>query len=245
MEFSDWLAGEVMVTTESDSEVLQRVAFIARKSDGGVERGNLEPVPEVDGRWKLATEAEWVKVHLVAMNVQGEVVEDLPPVELQDIAPSESRLVAPSVISQLIEEGESDETEFKSWLLIGSGGGRKGITKAVIAMANSSGGHLLLGVTDEGFLDGPEASRVGAIPDEVVEAARLVQDWITEGIEPSVIPQIAPVRLEGRFLLVVSVDRSEKRPHSNKGGTFYIRAGAESRPARRQDLLSICVDSSS
>ena len=53
--------------------------------------------------------------------------------------------------------GEHDEFDRKSGVLVGQGGFYNNLGKALSAFATSKGGHLVLGVTDKGVLDGVEA----------------------------------------------------------------------------------------
>src|SRR5437016_2721224 len=60
-----------------------------------------------------------------------------------------------------LPSGEHDFFERKSGTLLSSADFRKDVGKALSALANSGGGHLLLGVRDDGSFDGVEAMSKG------------------------------------------------------------------------------------
>ncbi len=236
---SDWLAGEISVSTESIDAKIERMAFVAGTTSGVLQRGDLGR--GADGStWSTIARPDWVGVHLFAMAENGEIIEDYPPLRMDSIPLELADTLSQSEVCRLIDEGESDELELKSWRLLDSDGARKHVVKTVIAMANTEGGVFLLGVTDDGQVDGPEHNDDGVMPVEVQEAAAEVKNWITEHIEPSVVVKIRPVVHDGHYLLSTTVEPSEKRPHSDKGGRFFVRSGASSRPAWHRDVVGMC-----
>jgi len=88
--------------------------------------------------------------------------------------------------------------------------------RAAGAMANTDGGHVLFGVRDDGTILGVE---IGAQTKERVVRA------ITDNTDPTLYPSVEYVKLDGRTVIVVTVTRSDNRPHLVRGRA-YKRVGA-------------------
>lgn len=112
----------------------------------------LQCIPEDRDLWKLENYEEFLETRrqLLAKNING---------FLGGITLSEQP-AAPATIEDLIQEGESDELEFKAtmrWDLkeaVASKKMEEVIVKTVAALANGQGGTLVIGVDDDGNVIG-------------------------------------------------------------------------------------------
>ncbi len=137
-------------------------------------------------------------------------------------------------IIQLIESGEGRTIEFKSeesddtvkW------------TKTFVAFANTDGGHILFGVSDEGHVVGLQkelAKHHGSIDK--------FRDGLTSTIANTVAPVphyeiLPPVKMGGKDVLVIKVT-GDAETHSllfEKVHTFYIRRDATTRAANNFEV---------
>ncbi len=108
------------------------------------------------------------------------------------------------------------------------------LSAALSAFANSGGGHILLGVEDDGTLTGIPAfprGRTSAkdwleqlIPELV---SYPLSDFRIHTVEPSESSQIEA----GRVVCVVDIGDSALCPHQAKDGKYYHRTGSRSVPA--------------
>lgn len=109
------------------------------------------------------------------------------------------------------------------------------LAKAVCAFANSGGGYLLVGVADDGGLDG--------VP-EIIKRRERAKDWFEKLIPRllnyplqdfsvhEVLPSAASKIPLGRVVLVVEVGDSPMAPHQTAASkTYYYRSGGKSEPA--------------
>lgn len=119
--------------------------------------------------------------------------------------------LTPESLQALIAQGEGQRLEFKRSLAELETG-----VRSVAAMANTDGGHVLFGVRNDGTVLGVE---IGAQTRE-----RVVQA-ITDNTDPMLYPAVAYVDLDGKTVIVVTVSRSEDRPHLVRGRA-YKRVGA-------------------
>jgi hypothetical protein len=130
---------------------------------------------------------------------------------------------------------EQDFFERKSGAILKDTDCREKIAKAVSAFANSGGGHLIIGVENDGSIDGVPKLRKGRtstkdwieqnIPNLV---SYPLQDFRVHEVEPDT-PSAIP---QGNVVIVVDIGDSILAPHqSSLTKIYYHRAGGRSEPA--------------
>jgi len=119
-------------------------------------------------------------------------------------------------IYKLIEEGEHQQQDFKYCI-----NDSKKIAKSLVAFANSNGGRLLIGVKDNGKI-------AGISTDEefyMVEAAAKIYS------DPPLNFSTKEWQIEGKIVLEISIEVSDKKPHfaKDENGKWiaYIRKDDE------------------
>jgi predicted HTH transcriptional regulator len=114
-------------------------------------------------------------------------------------------------VDQLIEEGEGFEVEFKRKV-----SSPEKIARALVAFANSRGGHILFGVDDDGSIVGVESEKSEV--DLIVTAA-------SQFCEPPIEPEIDIVAYDGKDVIVAYVGESTHKPHLYTGMNGQGEAG--------------------
>ncbi len=121
--------------------------------------------------------------------------------------------------------GESSVLEFKA-----EKARSDSIAKEIAAFANTQGGTLLIGVMDDGTVEGVSDRRV---EQRVVQICR-------NNVSPSLIPKIEFVEIDGKQVLAVEAPRGPNRPYKVKtSGKFYIRAGSSSVEPTNEELVRL------
>lgn len=130
----------------------------------------------------------------------------------------------PKKLIRLIEGGETTHIEFKR-----KTPSLEKIAKEITALANTSGGYLLIGVDDDRTLYGVESEKA-----EVDNVERACLGYI----EPPVEPGIEIVSIYGFDIIVVQIPESRTKPHyasvkikpgdKKNRKMIYIRSGDES-----------------
>ena len=119
----------------------------------------------------------------------------------------------------LIQSGESEVLEFKE--LVG-----KNIFHEISAFANSNGGKIIIGVSDEGKIVGTDVK--GAI------------EKITSGVQ-SILPppeiKTDKIAVDEKELLIVTVEKSANL--CSIGGVVYFRTGTGARPLSLQEIIML------
>jgi len=119
-----------------------------------------------------------------------------------------------SELQLILQEGEGYKVEFKEAL--------SNIDRELVAFANSSGGRILLGVTDDGVIKGVPVTN---------EFKSRIQD-IANNCRPKI--KIAIDRMED--VLVIAVREGEDKPCECSSG-FYKRIGSNSQKMTRNEII--------
>lgn len=125
-------------------------------------------------------------------------------------------------IETRIKEWETQSTEFKREFSTDP------LRETMVAFSNDyaevGGGILIIGVD-------PSTRSVIGLAEDPEETMRRITGLCRDGsIVPTMAPQIYPVDLHGKTLIVVEVKRSERRPH-RANNICYIRIGPTTRKA--------------
>ncbi|MDE0119335.1 MAG: ATP-binding protein, partial [Bdellovibrionales bacterium] len=116
----------------------------------------------------------------------------------------------------ILEKGEDYKTEFKEKV-------DKSLAKEIVAFANSSGGQIYIGITDENKIEGVDITN---------ELKSQIED-IARKCDPKIPISLQVIQKEK--ILIVEVKESKDRPHRCSSG-FYIRSGASSQKLTRDEI---------
>ena len=123
---------------------------------------------------------------------------------------------------RLIRGGEDTYLELKVKL-----SNPEKIAKGIVALANTDGGTMIFGVTDQLRVEGVQ--NAGEVQAELVRICR-------EEIYPPILPLLDCIAYDnGRRVVVLDVE-GKRRPYRTKDGRFYLRVGAEKREISRAEL---------
>ena len=120
-------------------------------------------------------------------------------------------------LKSILEKGETQKVEFKE--SIGSG-----LDKEMVAFANSSGGEVYIGVTDEGKVKGVN----------VTNRLKSQIESIARNCDPKV--SISIKEMEKEKILVISVKEGKNKPYRCSSG-FYVRAGSTSQKLSTKEIF--------
>lgn len=130
-------------------------------------------------------------------------------------------------LEELINKGEGDTLEFKESLKE-----EKEILETICAFLNSKGGTILVGVDDRGKIKGIELGK-GTVED--------LLNRIKFKIEPSVIPQIEAISVDGRYVLRITVQEGLDKPYLFNG-IAYRRVGRSNHRVSREELERMVLE---
>ncbi|ETR67872.1 MAG: ATP-dependent DNA helicase RecG [Candidatus Magnetoglobus multicellularis str. Araruama] len=129
-------------------------------------------------------------------------------------------------ILQLIQQGENKSVEFKNQKVKADS-----LAKEIIAFANSDGGTILIGVNDDGTIDGIDDQKTN------------YEEWIANISRNNIIPSIESkyfgVEIENKKVGVIMISKGQDKPYQTTSGKYYIRIGSTNRIASQQELLRL------
>jgi len=139
-------------------------------------------------------------------------------------APQTSR----TELLRLIRGGEDTFLELKVKL-----SNSEKIAQEIVALANTGGGVIVFGVTDQLRIEGVDNPE--GVQEELVRICR-------EEIAPSLMPYIDRIAFDnGRRIVALDVD-GKRRPYRTRDGRFYLRIGSEKREATREEVAVLIDD---
>ena len=128
-----------------------------------------------------------------------------------------------SDLIELVRNGESSKVEFKSEDVHPST-----LAEEIVALANFQGGSILIGVEDDGVINGVHRPDIEPF---IVNVCR-------NNIKPSILPSIETVDVDGHKVVVVTIAPGET-PHATGKGLYFIRVGSTKQVPTQQELLRL------
>ena len=132
-------------------------------------------------------------------------------------------MVSDEEIRQRLNLGEDSRWEFKRVVFAGtrpSSPSRDDVADEMIAFANADGGRLLMGVTDDGLLQGMSREQMAALDNLLVAVGM-------DAIKPALRIGVHHRELDGKAFVLVEVPRGDSL--HERGGRSWVRVGASKR----------------
>lgn len=110
------------------------------------------------------------------------------------------------------------------------------LAKSIVCFANSDGGQIVIGVSDDGEIKG--ISNVDIL-------MLRIDDVAFQRCEPPITIVQETLVIDEKTVLIVNVPKGAQRPYRTSKGQYYIRASNRCRQASREELLRIFQSSES
>ena len=107
-------------------------------------------------------------------------------------------------INELIKKGESETVEFKETF-------DNRTVEAAVAFANTKGGLIFIGVSDQGVKKGVQIGK---------ETLSSWTNQISQGTQPRIIPKVESSEIEGKTIAVIQIREFPIKPVSTKGRCY-------------------------
>ena len=124
----------------------------------------------------------------------------------------------------IVQEGEGLLIEFKESF------DSKSLTKHIVAFANSCGGRIFLGISDDCEIKG--ISITNKLKSEIQDLAR--------NCEPSLKVNLEIVSINQKKILIIFVPDGENKPYLCSSG-FFLRQGATSQKLSRDEIFEFAI----
>lgn len=127
-------------------------------------------------------------------------------------------------VLNIIQSGENFYIEFKEEKVKA-----KDLGEEIVAFANSEGGTILIGVSDDGNITG--------ITDKKIEET--IMNICRNNIVPNIIPSFEYAIINDKKIVVLGIPKGLSKPYSTVDNKYYIRVGTTKRIASREELLRL------
>ena len=151
-------------------------------------------------------------------------------------------------VQSLISQGEGLTVEFKENVPVKPGKERYGVCKTIAAFANGLGGTILLGVRDDGSING--------VTDDLTTRNGIdsITNWIKTIVSPLPLFDVRPVEVvyvdeigktSNLKIIVIPVEHGSSPPYCIKPDKpeYYVRRGATTFPAAPEQVRSLALES--
>jgi ATP-dependent DNA helicase RecG len=128
-------------------------------------------------------------------------------------------------LKRTLARGEDSRHQFKSNLTNASAAAAE-----MVAMSNSDGGQIFVGVTDQGRPSGLTLADISRLN-------QLFSNASSQNVRPAVNPETENIETENGVVLVVTVPPGKSQPYSDQNGVFWVKVGADKRPASARDEI--------
>ncbi len=128
-------------------------------------------------------------------------------------------------IKELIHQGENTSVEFKT-----KESRAESIAREIVTFANTDGGTLLIGVADDGTIQG-------------ISGLKNYEEWIANLSRNNVIPSIRTdfslITIGKEKIAAVLVPKGKDKPYQTKDVKYYMRVGSTNRIVTQAELLRL------
>lgn len=128
-------------------------------------------------------------------------------------------------LRELINKGEGFHLEFKEESV-----SNDSLKKTIVCFANSDGGKILIGISDDGTILGVTN------PDRKMQD---IENIAYNNCEPPITILQETATLDNKTIIIVNVPKGAQRPYRTNDGRHFIRSSNTCRDASREELLRI------
>lgn len=118
---------------------------------------------------------------------------------------------------RLIDRGEDSRTQIKRNIT-----NAESLAGDLVAFSNSSGGHILIGVQDDGTI-------TGLTRDDIRRLNQLIANTATNNVRPSINVETENVSTDAKLVMVVTIRQGVSKPYSDNSGVFWVKCGSDKR----------------
>lgn len=129
--------------------------------------------------------------------------------------------------------GETSRVQFKQHFTT-----QKEMAAELVAFANCEGGDLLFGVKDK------TGEILGLDYQSIQRTSRELGNTANEQVRPTIYLQTDVVEVDGKMILVATIQRGRNKPYKDIGGHIWVKQGADKRRVtENSEILSLFQDS--
>ncbi len=133
--------------------------------------------------------------------------------------------MSPQELLALIANGEDTRHQFKrDFAHIDA------LAAELVALANSVGGMLLVGVADDGLI-------VGLSANDITRLNQMLSNAASQHVKPPINPVTANIRTEQGLVMVIEVEVGLNKPYMDAQGRIWVKSGADKRQVTAREEM--------
>jgi len=125
----------------------------------------------------------------------------------------------------LIAQGEGPSVEFKAEQVR-----PEKIAREIVALANTRGGTIVVGVTNGGIIEGVS---------DIKQWEERIANIVRHSVIPSINIGFFSIKVEDKDVVAVIVSKGRDKPYQTTDGKYYVRVGSTNRIATQSELLRL------
>ncbi len=123
----------------------------------------------------------------------------------------------PSELLQIINLGEDSKHQFKeNFTNVNS------LAAEMVALSNSGGGEIIIGVSDEGKIEGLQT-------DDIHRLNQLISNAASQSVRPPINPHTENIQLGEDKVIVIKVFSGISMPYMDNTGSIWVKSGSDKR----------------
>jgi ATP-dependent DNA helicase RecG len=130
-----------------------------------------------------------------------------------------------------IKLGEDSRTQFKEKFT-----SPDALAAEIVAFANTKGGQIFVGITDQGELKGLTGKEVTALN-------QMISNVCSQKIDPNIAVTTENVAYEDRVVVLLTVPMGPNKFYMANGGDVWVKVGADKRRAKREEMQRLLQES--
>ncbi len=134
---------------------------------------------------------------------------------------------------EIISRGEDSRHQFKSNITNAAS-----LAEEIVALSNSGGGRIFVGVNDDGSVRGLTA-------EDIARLNNLIANTAAQNVRPAVNPVTENVTHANGIVLVVTITDGLSKPYMDSKGVIMVKCGANKQPASSREELQRMFQQSS
>lgn len=128
---------------------------------------------------------------------------------------------------EIISRGEDGKHQFKANYIKEE---KDSLASEMVAFSNSGGGHLIIGVNNDGTRAGLNASDIDRLNQMISNAA-------SQSVRPPINPLSENISLEDGLVIVVTVLDGISKPYMDNSGAVWVKSGADKRKVTSREEI--------
>lgn len=133
---------------------------------------------------------------------------------------------------QIISLGKDSKNQFKEKI-----NSSYTLAAEIGAFANSQGGRIIVGVSDEGNV-------IGLTKEEVAKLNQMISNVCSQKIDPPINAVTENIRYEDKVVVIINIPMGVSKFYISNGTDIWIKVAADKRRAKREEMYRLMQESS-